>query len=113
MSQVTQAFFSSHILSTVLKMSKVWFITGCSAGLGHELALAALQRGDRVVATARNPGKLQDLAEHGAVLAQLDVTWPDDRIKAVVDKVVADLGRLDIVVNSAGYALIGGVEECT
>jgi NAD(P)-dependent dehydrogenase (short-subunit alcohol dehydrogenase family) len=94
-------------------MSKVWFITGTSKGFGRIWAEAALERGDRVVATARNAATLDDLvARHGEhVLAlQLDVTD-----KAAVDAAVAEahgrFGRLDVVVNNAGYGLFGMVEE--
>lgn len=96
-------------------MSKVWFITGTSRGFGREFAAAALGRGDRVAATARDAGSLDDLvAEYGdAVLPlALDVT---DRAAAVaaVDAAVERFGRLDVVVNNAGYGLFGAVEEIT
>jgi NAD(P)-dependent dehydrogenase (short-subunit alcohol dehydrogenase family) len=94
-------------------MSKVWFITGSSRGFGREFALAALERGDQLAATARDPGTLNDLVERfgDAVLPlRVDVT---DRAQ-VFDAVAAAqerFGRLDVVVNNAGYALIGAVEE--
>jgi len=96
-------------------MSKTWFITGSSRGLGRHWAEGALGRGDKVVATARRSGSLDDLVErHGAsVLAlPLDVT---DR-SAVFDAVARahrHFGRLDVVVNNAGYGLFGAVEEIT
>lgn len=96
-------------------MSKGWFITGASRGFGRIWAEAALDRGDRVVATARDVSTLDDLvAVHGeSVLAlPLDVT---DR-EAAFDSVAraADfLGSLDVVVNNAGYGLFGMVEEVT
>ncbi|MDX2681485.1 SDR family NAD(P)-dependent oxidoreductase [Streptomyces sp. NY05-11A] len=94
-------------------MSKVWFVTGSSRGFGREFALAALERGDRVAATARNAEALADLVERfgDAVLPlRLDVT---DRAQ-VFEAVAAAkerFGRLDVVVNNAGYALVGAVEE--
>ena len=94
-------------------MSKVWFITGSSRGFGREFALAALKRGDQVAATARDVGTLTDLVERfgDAVLPlRVDVT---DRAQ-VFDAVAAAqerFGRLDVVVNNAGYSLIGAVEE--
>src|SRR6266545_871984 len=94
-------------------MSKVWFITGSSRGFGREFALAALERGDQVAATARDAGTLNDLVERfgDAVLPlRVDVT---DRAQ-VFDAVAAAqqrFGRLDVVVNNAGYALVGAVEE--
>ena len=96
-------------------MSKVWFITGTSKGFGREWALAALERGDRVAATARDIGTLQDLVErHGdAVLPiELDVT---DRAAdfAAVARAHERFGRLDVVVNNAGYGHFGFVEEIT
>ncbi len=96
-------------------MSKVWFITGTSRGFGREFARAALGRGDRVVATARDTGSLDDLADEfgDAVLPlALDVT---DRAaaSAAVDAAVERFGRLDVVVNNAGYGLFGAVEEIT
>jgi NAD(P)-dependent dehydrogenase (short-subunit alcohol dehydrogenase family) len=95
-------------------MSKVWFITGTSKGFGRVWAEAALARGDRVAATARDPRTLEPLvAEYGddSVLAlALDVAD-----KAAVDAAVAraheHFGRLDVVVNNAGYGLFGTIEE--
>ncbi|WP_430645507.1 SDR family oxidoreductase [Agromyces sp. GXS1127] len=94
-------------------MTKTWFITGAGRGFGKQFASAALQRGDKVAATARNLDALQDLVDvYGdAVLPlQLDVT---DRagVDAAVATAVAQFGRLDVVVNNAGYGLFGAVEE--
>ncbi|NHI17549.1 SDR family oxidoreductase [Microbacterium excoecariae] len=94
-------------------MSKTWFITGAGRGFGKQFASAALRRGDKVAATARNLDTLQDLVDGygGAVLPlQLDVT---DRagVDAAVAAAVAKFGRLDVVVNNAGYGLFGAVEE--
>ncbi|GAA1056929.1 short-chain dehydrogenase/reductase [Agromyces luteolus] len=94
-------------------MTKTWFITGAGRGFGKQFASAALQRGDKVAATARNLDALQDLVDvYGdAVLpVQLDVT---DRagVDAAVAAAVAQFGRLDVVVNNAGYGLFGAVEE--
>lgn len=95
-------------------MSKVWLITGCSSGFGQEIALAALARGDTVVATARDPKKLADLAAKGALVERLDVTDTDENLAAAVDDILSKTGgKLDILVNSAGYILSGGVEECS
>ena len=92
---------------------KTWFITGTSRGFGREWALAALRRGDRVAGTARDTGTMDDLvAQFGdAVLAiELDVT---DRAAdfAAVKQAHDHFGRLDIVVNNAGYGQFGMVEE--
>ncbi|MET8966255.1 SDR family NAD(P)-dependent oxidoreductase [Streptomyces sp. NPDC004074] len=92
---------------------KVWFITGTSRGFGREWAEAALERGDKVAATARTIESLKALTDSygDRVLAQqLDVTD-----KAAVDAAVAHahehFGRLDVVVNNAGYGLFGTIEE--
>jgi NAD(P)-dependent dehydrogenase (short-subunit alcohol dehydrogenase family) len=96
-------------------MAKVWFITGTSKGFGRIWAQAALERGDRVAATARNPDALSDLVErHGDAVLPIGLDVTD---KAAVDAAVAEahdrFGRLDVVVNNAGYGLFGMVEEVT
>ena len=96
-------------------MSKVWFITGTSKGFGREWAIAALERGDQVAATARDTEAIKDLVERygEAVLPiELDVT---DRAAdfAAVERAHEHFGRLDIVVNNAGYGHFGFVEELT
>src|ERR1700736_459462 len=93
--------------------NKTWFITGTSRGFGREWTKAALERGDRVAATARDPSTLEDLkTEHGdAVLAlTLDVTSRQAAFGAV-KRAHEHFGRLDIVVNNAGYGQFGMVEE--
>jgi len=96
-------------------MSKVWFITGASKGFGREWTEAALERGDRVAATARDTSTLDDLvSKHGdAVLPiQLDV---NDRAADVtaVQQAAEHFGRLDVVINNAGYGHFGMIEEIT
>ena len=93
--------------------AKTWFITGTSRGFGREWALAALGRGDSVVATAREASSLGGLvAAHGdAVLPiSLDVT-DRDAVFAAVAQAHGHFGRLDVVVNNAGYGQFGMVEE--
>lgn len=93
--------------------NKVWFITGTSSGFGRALADAALDRGDRVVATARDPGQLHDLAvDDGVHVIALDVTDPEQRLNAV-DQAVQKVGRIDVLVNNAGRTQVGAVEETT
>jgi NAD(P)-dependent dehydrogenase (short-subunit alcohol dehydrogenase family) len=96
--------------------SRTWFITGTSRGFGREWAFAALERGDRVVGTARNPSSMDDIAaEHGRdrfLPLQLDVTDRGAAFDAV--RTAHDhFGELDIVVNNAGYGHFGTIEELT
>jgi len=93
-------------------MTQVWFITGSSRGLGRALVQAALDAGDLVVATARRPEQLADLAVRHAdrlLPVTLDVTDPD-QVDAAITAGVARFGRLDIVVNNAGYANLAPIE---
>lgn len=92
---------------------RVWFITGTSTGFGRALAEAVAERGDYLVAAARNTAAVSDLARSHpdrVNVAQLDVT-EHQRIGAVVEEAVSAFGRLDVVVNNAGYGLRGGIEE--
>lgn len=92
---------------------RVWLITGCSAGFGREIALAALAAGDRVLATARRPETLADLRERGGDrvrTAALDVT-DAGQVDAAVKTALDEFGRIDVVVNNAGNGSVGAVEE--
>lgn len=94
---------------------RVWFVTGAGRGIGRHITQAALEVGDRVVATARRPEVLDDLQSRSSgrlVVLPLDVA---DRLAvfAAVDQAVAAFGGLDVVVNNAGYGLMGAVEEIT
>jgi NAD(P)-dependent dehydrogenase (short-subunit alcohol dehydrogenase family) len=91
----------------------VWFITGCSSGFGRELAKEVLSRGWRCVVTARDPSKVEDLAQgHGgnAIVAKLDVTKRDE-IDAAVARAMDAFGRIDVLVNNAGYGYFSAIEE--
>ncbi len=93
--------------------NKVWFITGTSSGFGKALAEEVLAKGDKVVATARKPEVLQDLIEQypeTARAVKLDVTNESDAKNAIAEG-VKEFGRIDVLVNNAGYALVGAIEE--
>ena len=98
---------------TPVTSDKVWFITGASRGFGRVWANAALSRGDNVAATARTLASIADLKEkygEKVLTLELDVTRPD-QVKTAVAQAHAHFGRLDIIANNAGYALIGTIEE--
>ena len=94
--------------------TKVWFITGASRGFGLEVARAALARGDRVVATARKPEAVEAaLGRHDKLLSVgLDVT-DEAQAVAAADAAIARFGHIDVLVNNAGYGLLGAVEEAS
>ncbi|MCP2337413.1 SDR family NAD(P)-dependent oxidoreductase [Actinomadura rupiterrae] len=96
-------------------MSKVWFVTGSSRGLGRHFVEAALSRGDKVAASARNTGSLDDLvATYGGAVLPLSMDVTDRAaVFAAVTRAKEHFGRLDVIVNNAGYAQIGAVEELT
>jgi len=89
----------------------VWLITGTSGGFGNTLARAVLARGDIVIATSRK--EPTDLAKAGAHALALDVNWDLEKLKEVVDGVVKQHGRIDVLVNNAGYILTSTLEEAT
>ena len=89
--------------------NKVWFITGTSTGFGRSIAEAVIANGDRVIATARDPNALADLvalAPDRVRALQLDVTKPIS-----VDAALAAFGQIDVLVNNAGFSIVGAVEE--
>jgi len=93
-------------------MTKVWFITGSSRGLGRNLAEAVLKSGDKLVATARNTAQLDDLvAQYGDQIypVSLDVTDYEQVYRVVADA-VSHFGRIDVLVNNAGFGIIGAAE---
>src|SRR6201996_1173802 len=95
------------------KNSKVWFITGTSRGFGRVWTEAALERGDKVAATARKLESIADLNEKygdNVLTLELDVTNAE-QVKKVVKQAHDHFGRLDIVLNNAGYSLVGTIEE--
>ena len=92
---------------------KVWFITGCSTGFGRELAKQLLENGYRVVVTARDAGKIQDLVEintGNALALNLDVT-DAAQVADSVKRAEAHFGKIDVLVNNAGFGYFGAIEE--
>ncbi len=90
----------------------VWFITGCSTGFGRALAERVLARGQRVVATARDRARVADLAGDDETLLALDLDVTDaGQIAAAVDAAMARFGRIDVLVNNAGYGYQAAIEE--
>lgn len=95
--------------------TKVWFITGASRGFGRVWTEAALQRGDKVAATARNLASIAELKEKygkNILTLELDVT-KSEQVKTAVTQAHAHFGRLDIILNNAGYPLVGTIEEAS
>jgi len=93
--------------------AKTWFITGTSKGFGREWAIAALERGDRVAATARNTDTLKDLVEqYGDAILPIELDVNDRAADfAAVQQAYDTFGSLDIVINNAGYGQFGMIEE--
>ena len=95
------------------KAPKIWFITGTSRGFGRVWTEAILQRGDKVAATARSLESIADFKERygdNVLTLELDVTNPG-QVKQAVERAHAHFGRLDIVLNNAGYSLVATIEE--
>jgi NAD(P)-dependent dehydrogenase (short-subunit alcohol dehydrogenase family) len=89
----------------------VWLVTGCSTGFGRELSRILVRRGNRVVVTARDPTVLDEFAAYAnAWVAALDVTVPQ-QIAEVVRQAEARFGRIDVLVNNAGYGYLSAIEE--
>lgn len=85
-------------------------ITGCSSGIGRATAYAFLDEEWRVYATARNPADIEQLGEAGCDIGTLDVTDTDD-VERVVDRMIEEEGRIDSLVNNAGYGQHGPIED--
>ncbi|HEX8349908.1 MAG TPA: oxidoreductase [Hymenobacter sp.] len=94
---------------------KVWFVTGASSGFGEALCNVIIEKGDRVVATFRQPAQADEFTQksggeaHGVVA---DVT-NEQQVKAAIKKAIEVFGRIDVVVNNAGYGSMGSIEEVT
>lgn len=100
-------------MTTQHAQSKVWFVTGTSSGFGRSLVEELLERGERVVATARDPRALAELvarAPERVLALQLDVTKPEE-IRSAVATALERFGAVDVLVNNAGYSVVGALEE--
>jgi NAD(P)-dependent dehydrogenase (short-subunit alcohol dehydrogenase family) len=95
--------------------SRTWLITGVSSGFGRELTQQLLDRGDRVVGSVRNTGKVADLLERHPETFRAEVLDVTDTaaVHEVVDRSFAELGRIDVIISNAGYGLFGAAEELT
>jgi NAD(P)-dependent dehydrogenase (short-subunit alcohol dehydrogenase family) len=104
---------ASQFYKGVTMAQKVWLITGASRGFGAEIAKAVLHAGDKVVATARKTEALDFIGKSGNVFkAALDVT-DEEQVKSAVGASLAHFGRIDVLVNNAGFGLLGAVEEAS
>ena len=106
---------TGQLAPTPATANKVWFITGASRGFGRVWTEAALKRGDKVAATARKLASIADLNEkygENVLTLELDVTKPE-QVKSAVTQAHTHFGRLDIVLNNAGYSLVGTIEEAS
>ena len=100
-------------MEATMSSSKVWFITGTSSGFGRSLAEEVLARGERVVATARDPRTLDALvarAPDRVLAVRLDVTKPDE-IASALAAAIQRFGAVDVLVNNAGFSILGALEE--
>jgi NAD(P)-dependent dehydrogenase (short-subunit alcohol dehydrogenase family) len=95
----------------MMATTPVWLITAAASGFGRYIALEALKRGHKVVATARRPEKLSALKDQGAATVALDVTADEAALDKSLAEAAAAYGRITHVVNAAGYLLQGAVEE--
>ncbi len=92
---------------------RTWLITGASRGFGAEIAKAVLAAGDRLIATARNHTDLQQFGTSKDVLTlSMDVT-DEAQVKAAIATVLEKFGQIDVLVNNAGFGLLGAIEECS
>lgn len=92
---------------------RIWLITGISSGFGRHLAEQLLDRGDHVVGTVRKPNAVADLGEKHPELLRVEVLDVRDTeaLRSVVERTIADLGRIDVLINNAGFGVFGAAEE--
>lgn len=95
----------------------VWLVTGCSSGIGEELVHQIIARGDKVIATARRPESIKGMETYttgpdpAATILQVDVTAKYETHEDVVARAIGVYGRIDVLVNNAGYVLQGVFED--
>jgi NADP-dependent 3-hydroxy acid dehydrogenase YdfG len=83
----------------------VWLVTGCSSGFGEEFVHQIVARGDKVIATGRNAeSRLSHLRDTGAAILDLDITTSSEIIKVKVQQTISIFGKIDVLVNNAGYS---------
>src|SRR5688572_25418219 len=99
--------------NTEAKKPRVWFITGATSGIGHELVRQALAAGESVVAVARNTAELDKLSSPDRLLTIAADVRDEAAIVAAVKSAAKRFGRIDVVANNAGYGAFGAVEEAT
>lgn len=98
-----------------MKKQKVWFITGASKGMGLEVAKTILSKGDKVIATSRNlEEQIRNIGQPGDNFLPLKVDITNEaEVKTAIEKGIETFGRIDVVLNNAGYYLVGSMEEMT
>lgn len=89
----------------------VWLVTGCSSGFGNQFVHSILARGDKVIATARNLSKVKHLEQLDVPVYQLDITASQSSINATIAEILTTHGRIDVLINNAGYIAIGTWED--
>ncbi|KAM6512146.1 hypothetical protein FSOLCH5_009865 [Fusarium solani] len=95
-----------------MSSARVWHISGANTGLGLELALKAIAEGDRVIAAVRSPHKVPDTLKREEVkVLQFDLGWSQDQMDAYAKEAFEAFGKIDVLVNNAGYAYMGAIEE--
>lgn len=92
--------------------SRVWHISGANTGIGLELALKAIKEGDRVIAAVRTPAKVPaSLQADNVKVLPFDLGWSQDRMNEYAQGAFEAFGKIDVLVNNAGYAYMGAIEE--
>lgn len=90
---------------------QVWLVTGCSSGFGEQFIKTILERGDKAIATARKIESIKHLADLGAATLQLDMTDHREAMEKKVKEAIDIYGKIDVVVQNAGYAYISTLED--